>query len=93
MEEIFHKFHVDMIIILFNLVCFFHLFIFKFNFNLFFSESGEVLSFGDNQFGQLGLGNTENQRIPIEIKELKGKRVVQLLCSSISDSSSVLISK
>lgn len=36
------------------------------------TENGEVYSWGENNVGQLGIGNYENQTMPMEISSLKG---------------------
>ena len=39
-----------------------------YNFALFLTDMGRVFSVGHNGYGQLGVGNTEHQKLPIEIQ-------------------------
>jgi len=49
------------------------------------SESGELLMWGGNSQGQLGIGNTARKTTPQRVMALAGKRVVDIvLCDSTS---------
>ncbi|CAB3388421.1 Hypothetical predicted protein [Cloeon dipterum] len=48
------------------------------------SGSGSVFSWGDNRYGQLGLGTTEHTKVPTKISgSLKEKKVVQVACGGL----------
>ncbi|XP_060594475.1 probable E3 ubiquitin-protein ligase HERC4 isoform X2 [Ruditapes philippinarum] len=58
--------------------------------NLLLTDDGQIYSWGDNRFGQLGLGHTISQNIPQYIASLKGIPVAQVVCGG---SHSLLLSK
>ncbi|CAB3388426.1 Hypothetical predicted protein [Cloeon dipterum] len=48
------------------------------------SRSGSVFSWGENKYGQLGLGTTEHTKVPTKISgSLKEKKVVQVACGGL----------
>src|SRR5690349_17347399 len=48
--------------------------------SLLLSEDGLIYSFGFNQFGQLGLGNFDNQSTPQLIRSLENIRIKNISC-------------
>lgn len=44
--------------------------------------NNRIMAFGNGSWGQLGQGNDQNQFRPIEIKDLRGKKIIQVACGT-----------
>lgn len=52
------------------------------NYSMARSLTGALFSWGNNQYGQLGIGNQHSQPSPVQVSELKAKRVSKVACGS-----------
>jgi alpha-tubulin suppressor-like RCC1 family protein len=50
------------------------------NFNLLNVEANNVFSWGKNNFGQLGHGDTKNRNTPTKVDFFDGKKILQISC-------------
>jgi alpha-tubulin suppressor-like RCC1 family protein len=45
-------------------------------------ENGKIFSWGYNEYGQLGIGNLENQNTPQELILSKNMKISKIFCGS-----------
>ena len=53
------------------------------NHTLCITADGSLFSWGDNEFGQLGVGDTEDRHVPTLVTGLQGKRVVHVVAGEV----------
>eukprot|EP00026_Physarum_polycephalum_P001542 Phypoly_transcript_01544.p1 GENE.Phypoly_transcript_01544~~Phypoly_transcript_01544.p1 ORF type:complete len:1030 (+),score=135.85 Phypoly_transcript_01544:65-3091(+) len=51
-------------------------------FSMALTVSGNVYSWGNNKFGQLGLGDSDTRSTPTLVRALRGKHIVQIACGA-----------